>query len=177
MTIQFCGAAQEVTGSAHLLTLSDGYKILLDCGLYQGPSKKWKHFNENWLFKPEQVDCMILSHAHIDHSGRIPKLVKDGFSGNIICTHATRSLCSIMLLDSAKIQERDAEYYNKRQAKKGKKFTPRVPLYTMEDAEYCMDNFVGHPYNQWLEIHRGVEVMFRDAGHILGSASVTLRIT
>jgi metallo-beta-lactamase family protein len=176
MTIQFCGAAQEVTGSAHLLTLSDGYKILLDCGLYQGSSKKWKRFNENFLFKPEQVDCMILSHAHIDHSGRIPKLVKDGFKGNIICTHATRSLCSIMLMDSAKIQERDVEYWNKRQAKKGKKFEPRKPLYTMEDAEICMDNFVAHPYDQWLEISKGVEVMFRDAGHILGSASVTLRI-
>ncbi len=176
MTIQFCGAAQEVTGSAHLLTLSDGYTILLDCGMYQGSSKKWKHFNENWLFKPEQIDCVILSHAHIDHSGRIPKLVKDGFKGNIICTHATRSLCAIMLMDSAKIQERDVEYYNKQKAKKGKKFKPRVPLYTMEDAEACMHNFLTHPYNQWLEISKGVEVMFRDAGHILGSASVTLRI-
>lgn len=176
MTIQFCGAAQEVTGSAHLLTLSDGYKILLDCGMYQGSSESWKHFNENWLFKPSEIDCMILSHAHVDHSGRIPKLVKDGFAGNIICTHATRSLCAIMLLDSAKIQERDTEYYNKRLAKKGKKFVPREPLYTMDDSNACMANFVAHPYGTWLKIHKGVEVLFRDAGHILGSASVTLRI-
>jgi metallo-beta-lactamase family protein len=176
MTVQFCGAAQEVTGSAHLITLSDGYKILLDCGLYQGRSKEWKHFNENWLFKPSEIDCMILSHAHIDHSGRIPKLVKDGYRGNIISTHATRSLCSIMLLDSANIQERDAEYYNKRKAKKGGKFEPRVPLYTMEDASLCMHNFIAHPYDQWLKINGDIEVLFRDAGHILGSASVTLRI-
>ena len=176
MTVQFCGAAQEVTGSAHLITLSDGFKILLDCGMYQGSSNEWKHFNENWLFKPSEIGCMILSHAHVDHSGRIPKLVKDGFTGHIICTHATRSLCAIMLLDSAKIQERDTEYYNKRLAKKGKKFVPREPLYTMDDSNACMDNFVAHPYDKWLKIHKGVEVLFRDAGHILGSASVTLRI-
>ena len=176
MNIQFCGAAREVTGSAHLITLSDGYKILLDCGLYQGRSKEWKQFNENWLFKPSEIDCLILSHAHIDHSGRIPKLVADGFQGNIICTHATRSLCALMLLDSAKIQERDAEFYNRRMAKKKKKGNPRIPLYTIEQASLCMDNFVGHPYGQWIKISDGVEVTFRDAGHILGSANVTLRI-
>src|SRR5210317_1860881 len=121
MDIKFCGAAREVTGSAHLITLDDGYKILLDCGLFQGRRKTMKHFNESWYFKPEEVDCMVLSHAHIDHSGRIPKLVGDGFKGLIHCTHATRSLCSIMLLDSAKIQERDAEYYNKQKLKKKKR--------------------------------------------------------
>ena len=103
MKIQFCGAAREVTGSAHLLTLDSGFTILMDCGLYQGRSKDMANFNTNWYFKPAQIDCMILSHAHIDHCGRIPKLVKDGFTGDIISTHATRSLCAIMLLDSAKI--------------------------------------------------------------------------
>ena len=104
MQVRFCGAAREVTGSAHLITLDDGYTILLDCGLYQGRSKEMKDFNENFTFKPERVDCLILSHAHIDHSGRVPKLVKAGFQGPIYATHATRSLCAILLLDSAFIQ-------------------------------------------------------------------------
>ena len=185
MKIQFCGAAQEVTGSAHLLTLDNGFTILLDCGLYQGRNKDMKTFNEEWLFKPEQIDCLILSHAHIDHSGRIPKLVKDGFQSDIISTHATRSLCSIMLLDSAKIQERDAEYYNKRLSLKKKKKKKskavraaklRTPLYTVEDANAAMDLFTGVPYERWFRINEDIEVFFRDAGHILGSASVTLRI-
>jgi metallo-beta-lactamase family protein len=131
MTIKFCGAARSVTGSAHLLTLESGYQILLDCGLYQGNDKEMESFNREWLFDPAEVDCLILSHAHIDHSGRIPKLVKDGFEGTIHATHATRSLCSIMLLDSAKIQERDAEYTNKKLIRKGKKdqlSTPCTPL-------------------------------------------------
>lgn len=176
MTVQFCGAAREVTGSSHLITLSDGYKILLDCGLYQGYSNNMKNFNETFLFKPEEINCLILSHAHIDHSGRIPKLVKDGFSGCIHSTHATRSLCAIMLLDSAMIQTRDAQYFNKRMKKKGKKFTPKDPLYTSENVGQTMRQFVSYAYDRWFEIHKGVEVLFRDAGHILGSASVTLKI-
>ena len=170
MTVQFCGAAQAVTGSAHLVTLSSGYKILLDCGMYQGHDKEMKDFNENWLFKPSEIDCMILSHSHIDHCGRIPKLVKDGFKGKIICTHATRSLCSIMLIDSAKIQERDAEYHNRKNKGKEK----REPLYRIEDAEKAMTQFVAIGYGHWYEINVDVRLMFRDAGHILGSANVTL---
>ncbi len=178
MTIKFCGAAQEVTGSAHLITLENGYQILLDCGLYQGRNEEMKKFNESWLFDPTTVDCLILSHAHIDHSGRIPKLVKDGFTGCIHSTHATRSLCAIMLLDSAKIQERDAEYYNKKLKKKKKsKKKPRVPLYTSQDAAEAMNYFFTYSYEKWFRISKDVEVLFRDAGHILGSASVTLRIT
>ena len=176
MTVQFCGAAREVTGSCHLITLSDGYKILLDCGLYQGYSSHMKDFNETFLFKPEEINCLILSPAHIDHSGRIPKLVKEGFSGCIHSTHATRSLCSIMLLDSAMIQTRDAEYFNKRMKKKGKKFEVREPLYKAEHAHQTMKQFVSYAYDRWFQIHEGVEVLFRDAGHILGSASVTLKI-
>jgi metallo-beta-lactamase family protein len=180
MKIKFCGAAREVTGSAHLLTLDNGYKILLDCGLYQGYSSDYKTFNESWLFDPAEIDCLILSHAHIDHSGRLPKLVKDGYKGNIISTHATRSLCAIMLLDSAHIQEKDTEFFNSRilpkKRKQGKAAEAREPLYTKDDVEVTMDRFIGHPYNQWLRISDEVEVLFRDAGHILGSASVTLRI-
>ena len=180
MKVKFCGAAQEVTGSAHLITLENGFTILLDCGLYQGRSKDMQNFNENWLFKPSQIDCMILSHAHIDHSGRIPKLVKDGYSGYIYCTHATRSLSNIMLLDSAKIQVRDAQYYNKRLLKKKKrrnrKKKPKVPLYNTDDVRATMDKFVGYSYNTWFKIHPNVEVLFRDAGHILGSANVSLKI-
>jgi metallo-beta-lactamase family protein len=178
MTIKFCGAAQEVTGSAHLITLESGYRILLDCGLYQGRSEAMRQFNESWYFDPKTIDCLILSHAHIDHSGRIPKLVKDGFKGCIHATHATRSLCSIMLLDSAKIQERDAEYYNKKLKKKKKsKKKPRVPLYKSADVVETMKLFQGYSYDRWFRISKEVEVYFRDAGHILGSASVTLRIT
>ena len=179
MKIQFCGAARQVTGSAHLIKLDNGFTILLDCGLYQGKQKDFEYFNETWLFKPSSVDVMILSHAHIDHSGRIPKLVKDGFKGNIYCTHATRSLSSIMLLDSAKIQERDAEYHNKQSLKKKKKKKSkklRVPLYTADDAALAMEQFVGYSYERWFKISKDVEVLFRDAGHILGSASVTLKI-
>jgi len=178
MDIQFCGAAQEVTGSCHPLTLDSGYKILLDCGLYQGYKKELEDFNDKFLFKPAEVDCMILSHAHIDHAGRIPKLVADGFSGNIISTHATRSLCAIMLLDSAKIQERDAEWENKKAAKKRGKKKRRIvkPLYTSEDVPPAMERFITIGYEEWFQINQNVAVQFRDAGHILGSASVTLRI-
>lgn len=177
MKITFCGAAREVTGSAHLITLDSGYKILLDCGLYQGHSSKMKDFNEHWYFDPKTIDCLVLSHAHIDHSGRIPKLVKDGFSGSIYCTHATRSLCTIMLKDSAYIQERDAEYYNRREKKRhGRKAELTEPLYTAADVDESMQLFVGHGYEHWFRINEEVEVLFRDAGHILGSASVTLRI-
>lgn len=173
MKIQFCGAAREVTGSAHLITLDDGYQILLDCGLYQGRDKEMKDFNESFIFKPESVDCLILSHAHIDHTGRVPKLVKDGFQGPIYATHATRSLCAIMLADSAYIQEKDAEYFNKKNGKFGQ---GKEPLYTRKDVKPAMERYIGIPYNRWERIHPDVEMQFRDAGHILGSASVTLRI-
>ena len=180
MDIKFCGAAQTVTGSCHLITLSNGYKILLDCGLFQG--RKVEPLNEKWFFKPKDIDCLILSHAHIDHSGRIPKLVKDGFKGPIYSTHATRSLCAIMLLDSAKIQVRDAEYHNKwvskkKRRKKGKKkFTFKDPLYREEDVHVTMTRFIAMSYDTWFKINDDVHLYYKDAGHILGSASVTLRI-
>ncbi len=178
MEIKFGGAARMVTGSSHLLTLDDGYKILLDCGLAQGKGAHIWELNNQWHFDVKEIDCMILSHAHIDHSGRVPQLVKDGFRGSIHSTHATRSLCSIMLLDSAKIQERDVSWYNQKLRKKRKKKNQdfRVSLYTSEDVGPAMEKFVGHGYNNWFQIRKGVEVLFRDQGHILGSASVTLRI-
>ncbi len=172
MKIKFCGAARQVTGSSHLITLDNGYKILLDCGLYQGRDDDMEDFNVNWLFNPKDIDCLIVSHAHIDHTGRIPKLVRDGFEGEIFCTHATRSLMSIMLMDSAKIQERDAEYHNK------KKFTKRKkkPLYTTVDVKKTLELTTGLSYERSHRVCEGVKMMFRDAGHLLGSASVTLSV-
>jgi metallo-beta-lactamase family protein len=171
MEIKFCGAAQEVTGSCHLITLKNGYKILLDCGLYQGNDEEMEHFNEKWHFNPAEIDCLILSHAHIDHTGRVPKLVADGFKGKIYATHATRSLCSIMLVDSAQIQESDAQYRSKHAIGQIAK-----PLYTRVDAVNALKLFVGHAYDQWIEIAPDVRLQYRDAGHILGSASVTLEV-
>lgn len=181
MKIKFCGAAREVTGSAHLLILNDGTKILLDCGLYQGGDDDGRSaddnpitgFNEKWLFDPKEINCLILSHAHIDHTGRVPKLVRDGFRGKIYSTHATRDLSSLMLMDSGKIQESDTERYNR---KKDTDEPERAPLYEMKDVTQTMSQFVSYNYEQWFEVHPGVRVMYRDAGHILGSASVNLEI-
>jgi metallo-beta-lactamase family protein len=173
MKLKFCGAAREVTGSSHLLILDDGFRILLDCGLYQGNNESMENFNDRWLFEPGKLDCLIVSHAHIDHTGRIPKLVGDGFVGKIYSTHATRDLCGLMLLDSAKIQEGDAAYNNK---KRGFNEPEEEPLYTLRDVQQTMRHFISHEYEQWFRIHPKVKVLFRDAGHILGSASVTLEI-
>ncbi|HOY14949.1 MAG TPA: MBL fold metallo-hydrolase, partial [Saprospiraceae bacterium] len=178
MQVQFCGAARYVTGSAHLITLDNGLKILLDCGLFQGSSSESWPKNNHWHFNPEEIDVLILSHAHIDHTGRVPQLVKDGFRGNIYCTHATRSLCAIMLMDSAFIQEREVEYWNKKNLNKiGKsKVEERVPLYTVDHVGPSMELFITTGYDRWLHINEDVSVLFKDAGHILGSASVTLKI-
>jgi metallo-beta-lactamase family protein len=176
MTIKFCGAAREVTGSCHLVTLDNGFSILLDCGLYQGRSAAMKDFNEKWLFNPAEIGCMVLSHAHIDHTGRIPKLVADGFRAPIHCTHATRDLAGLMLLDSAKIQESDAQFKNKKAQKRGE-IADEEPLYTADDVRETMRHLVGHNYEEWVKIHENVEVYYTDAGHILGSSSVTLKIT
>ena len=176
MKVKFCGAAREVTGSCHLVTLDDGYTILLDCGLYQGHDDDMEKTNRQWLFNPGELDTVILSHAHIDHTGKLPRLFKDGYYGDVHSTHATRSLCAIMLLDSAYIHERDAAYENKKRRRKKKNASLVEPLYKERDVKAAMDNFVTYGYNQWHIIREGVEIMFRDAGHILGSASVTLRI-
>ena len=170
MKLKFCGAAKDVTGSQHLVTTDHGLKILLDCGLYQGNDDDMATFNNEWLIDPKEIDILILSHAHIDHTGRVPKLVKDRFDGPIICTSATRSLCSIMLADSAFIQEKEAEWHNKKSNHKIQ------PLYTVDDANLAMNQMIGLGYGKWYPIADGVKVIFQDAGHILGSASVVLEI-
>lgn len=164
MKIEFSGAARNVTGSKHLLHIN-GKKILLDCGLFQGHWKQAEEANKEFPFDAKEIDALVLSHAHIDHSGAIPLLVKNGFEGPIFCTHATRDLCSIMLRDSAYIQERDAEWI-----KKKKKEPNAQPLYTVEDAEKSLTYFRSVAYEQKFCVSPGVCLTFHDAGHILGSA-------
>lgn len=175
MQIGFHGAAGTVTGSKHLLTLSNGKNILLDCGLFQGRGQETEQMNRHWGFDPASVDVMILSHAHIDHSGLIPKLVKDGFTGKIYCTPATADLCELMLLDSAGIQESEVAYVNKRLAEKGKKLIK--PLYDTKDAERSLKQLSTIPYHVPTVIMEGLELTYTDAGHIIGSAIVNLKIT
>jgi metallo-beta-lactamase family protein len=176
VSISFYGAAGEVTGSAHLITLWDGFKILLDCGLFQGDEQESSSLNRKWHFDPERIDCVVLSHAHIDHCGRLPKLVRDGFSGNIYCTPATRNLALVMLLDSAKIQQADAEFEMKWFKKKGKKQHIQEPLYDTQDVYRTVSQMVSIDYERRYRLHPNVELILRDAGHILGSASVNLAI-
>ncbi len=173
MKIQFHGAVRTVTGSQHLLTIN-GKNILLDCGLYQGSRKQTFERNKNLPFDAASIDVLILSHAHIDHSGNIPNLVKSGFRGDIICTYASRDLCAIMLRDSAKIQGYDIEYLNKK--RKRKKLPPLEPFYTMEDAVESLKYFIGIGYERQYTVFPGVQLTFHDAGHILGSAIVILDI-
>ena len=164
MKIEFSGAARNVTGSKHLLHIN-GQKILLDCGLFQGRRKLAAKWNAIFPFEATEIDALVLSHAHIDHCGAIPILVKKGFTGPIYCTHATRDLCAVMLRDSAYIQQRDAEWLKK----KGK--DPNAePLYTIEDAEKSIANFRSVGYDQRIRVCEGAHVTFHDAGHILGSA-------
>ena len=174
MKIAFHGAARTVTGSKHLLTLKNGKKFLLDCGMFQGMGKETDMLNRNWGFEPAEVNALILSHAHIDHCGLIPKLVKDGFQGSIFCTPATKHLTGILLEDSAEIQENDVKYTNKRRAAEGQPYLR--PLYTIEDARIAADRFHAVEYGEWFRVDDDVEVMYTEAGHIIGSAVVNLRI-
>lgn len=174
MKITFHGAAGQVTGSKHLIELKSGKRLLLDCGFFQGRGDESHRMNRSFPFEPSSVDYLVLSHAHIDHSGNIPGLVKKGFKGRIICTPATRDLAEIMLYDSAFIQEQDILYVNKRRLREG--LEPYQALYTKEDAEKCMEFFETVPYDEPFQIDEDVEVLFTDAGHILGSAVVNLTI-
>jgi len=173
LKIIFMGAAQTVTGSMHMLEVN-GSKILLDCGLFQGRRREsWKR-NRNLPFDPCELDAMLLSHAHIDHSGNIPNLVRRGYKGNIYATPATRDLCSAMLLDSAHIQESDVAYVNKKRRKRG---LPLVePIYTTPEARASVRSFVSIDYNRPFTVAPGVRVTFYDAGHILGSAITVLDV-
>src|SRR3954465_7720493 len=174
MKLSFHGAARTVTGSKHLLTLDNGKKYLLDCGMFQGMGRDTDSMNRDWGFDPSGVDHLILSHAHIDHSGLIPKLVKDGFNGKIFCTPATRELAAVLLEDSAGIQENEVKYENKRRAQDGLPYLR--PLYDTSDALAAMDHFVEVDYDKWFAIDDNIEVMYTDAGHIIGSAAVDLKI-
>jgi metallo-beta-lactamase family protein len=174
MKLQFLGAAREVTGSKHLITLDNGKKILLDCGMYQGKGMETDSLNRNLGFAPQEIDYLVLSHAHIDHSGLIPYLGKLGFRGSIITTHATRDLCAIMLADCGKIQEHDTITNNKKRAKKN--LPPLEPIYTKADADEAMRFFIGVPYNKPHRIAKGVKVTFTNSGHLLGSSVVNLQI-
>lgn len=174
MRLQFWGATRTVTGSMHYLEVN-GSKILLDCGLFQGKRALSYERNLNFPFDPAEIDTLILSHAHIDHSGNIPNFIKQGFTGNIFCTPATRDLAAAMLPDSGRIQEQDIAYLNKKRARKGQ--PPVQPLYTMIEAMDSLQFFVSLPYWRTLPVAPGVKLTFFDAGHILGSAIVVLDIT
>jgi metallo-beta-lactamase family protein len=175
MKIAFHGAARTVTGSKHLLTLKNGRKILLDCGMFQGMGKETDELNRHFGFEAASVDYLILSHAHIDHSGLVPKLVKDGFKGRIFATPATKDLAGILLEDSAGIQESDAKFANKRRAAEGLPYIK--PLYNTDDVDKAMSLFETVDYKDWFTIEPGIEFCYTDAGHIIGSAAVHLRIT
>ena len=167
MKIKFCGAASTVTGSCHLLTVGD-HKILLDCGQFQGGKQMDALNEEAFPFDPAEIECVILSHAHIDHCGRLPLLVKRGFSGNIYCTDATAQLLEIMLRDSGYIHEKDIQWKNKKNQRAGKPL--EEPLYTVKDAELTLKYVKPILYDQLIEINEDIKIVFNDAGHILGSA-------
>ncbi|MDG2122985.1 MAG: MBL fold metallo-hydrolase, partial [Verrucomicrobiales bacterium] len=172
MKLTFCGAAGTTTGSQHLLEIN-GKKILLDCGFYQGKRSEAYEINKDFkYFDPADLDAVVLSHAHIDHSANLPTLVKRGYTGNIYSTFATRDLCQIMLPDAAKIQAQDLEWMNKKRRKAGQ--AAWMPLYTKQDAEVCIRSFVNIGYDRAMLIADGVTLTFIDAGHILGSAQVVL---
>lgn len=173
MRIFFAGAARTVTGSQHLLEF-DGTRLLLDCGLHQGRRRESTERNRNLPFDPRVVDAMILSHAHIDHAGNIPTLVKNGFRGSITSTPATRDLCSVMLRDAARIQEADAEFLNRKHADQLDE--PIVPLYDEADAVNALSHFRTLDYHRPMPVVPGVTCTFLDAGHVLGSAIVQLDI-
>jgi len=173
MRITFHGAAQTVTGSQHLLEIN-GYKLLLECGLYQGKRSEAFQRNRHFPFDPKELDAVILSHAHIDHSGNLPNLIKKGYHKSIYATPATSHLANIMLMDSGHIHESDANYVNKKRRKKG--LEPIDPLYTLEDAAEVAQHFLPTSYNQSFYPIPGVEAQLVEAGHILGSAAIILDI-
>ena len=175
MKIAFHGAAQTVTGSKHLVTLDNGKKILLDCGMFQGMGDQTDELNKDFGFNAGDVDYVILSHAHIDHCGLLPKLVKDGYAGKIFATPATKDLASILMEDSAGIQENDIKFVNKRLALEGLPYAQ--PLYTTLDALAAADRFETVEYDTWFTIDENISFSYTDAGHIIGSAAVHLRIT
>jgi metallo-beta-lactamase family protein len=174
MKISFHGAAKTVTGSKHIIHLNNGKKILLDCGLFQGLGAETLEHNQQFGFDPTEITYMILSHAHIDHSGLLPKLVKEGYQGKIFCTPATADLTTILLKDSAFIQEADIAYVNKRKMAKG--LPPISPLYTIADANNVFPLFEKVPYGKHYKLDDDISFHYTDTGHILGSAAVHITI-
>jgi len=174
MQLEFYGGAGEVTGSCHIVTVG-GRRLLLDCGMIQGGTDPDQRNRADFPFDPVRVDAVILSHAHIDHSGRLPLLRKRGFRGPIYANPACRDLLRILLADSATMQERDAERENRKRANEGRR-GPVEPLYTLDDATDVLQQVRTVPYGRVIEVLPGVELVFRDAGHILGSASVWLTL-
>ncbi len=174
MEIRFYGAAKMVTGSNYLVK-TEKYNILVDCGMFQGNEEMEKLNYNDFPYNPSEIDFLILTHAHIDHSGRIPKLVKEGFKGRILTTNATYDLCKIMLKDSAKIQESDVEWENRKRQRAGK--NPIEPLYTMEDAENSLKYFEPYFIDQKIKINDNIQIRFKDAGHMLGSAILELWVS
>lgn len=173
MRVNFHGAAHTVTGSQHLLEIN-GHRLLLDCGLYQGRREETYSRNLNFAYDPRTVDAVILSHAHIDHAGNLPNLVKNGYEGSIYATRATADLAPIMIADSGRIQESDAEFVNRKREVRGEE--PIEPLYTEADAQRASELFRAVDYNQPFEPVPGVVARFIEAGHILGSAAISLEI-
>jgi metallo-beta-lactamase family protein len=174
--LSFLGAAQNVTGSKFLLE-TDNKKILIDCGLYQERKLKSRNW-EPFPFDPASIDAMLLTHAHVDHSGLIPKLVKNGFKGPIYCTNATADIVKIILLDAAHLQEEDAAFKKKRHEKEKRKGPyPEIPLYTTEDAEASFSYFTGVNYREAVNLGDGVSATFHDAGHVLGSSTIKVTVT
>lgn len=174
MEIKFLGAAETVTGSKHLLTTDTGRKILLDCGLYQGLGKQTDELNRHLRVDPSEIEAVILSHAHIDHSGNLPLLVKEGFTGKIYCTPATAEVCKVLLLDSGNIHENDVIYLNKRRIKEGLPLLK--PLYTVKDAEKCLRHFYPVPFDADFALNDEVTFRFTNAGHILGSSVINITL-
>jgi metallo-beta-lactamase family protein len=174
MQIQFLGATETVTGSKHLLKTENGFTILLDCGLYQGMGKETETLNRNLDVNASEIDVVILSHAHIDHSGNLPLLVKNGFLGSIYCTPPTLEVVEVLLYDSAKIHESDIKYVNKKREKRGEE--PLVPLYTSKDVDRCLKHFKAVPYHAEYVLNNDAILTFTDAGHILGSAIINLKL-
>ncbi|MBN1153413.1 MBL fold metallo-hydrolase [candidate division KSB1 bacterium] len=174
MKISFYGGVETVTGSMHMIHVNDK-RILLDCGLFQGRRKEAEKKNRKLPFDEKSLDAMILSHAHIDHSGNIPNLVRNGFKGPIYTTHASKDLCEYMLADSGYIQEKDVEYVNKKNAKKN--LPPVEPIYTKQDAMDSLSYFEGVDYNKEFDVTEGVRAEFYDAGHVLGSALTKITLT
>ena len=174
MKIKFCGATIGVTGSCHML-YTERHRVLLDCGQFQGNKEMDKLYYEPFPVDPESIENVILSHAHIDHCGRLPLLVKRGFKGNIYCTDATADLLQVMLMDSAYIHEKDAEWQTKKNARTGK--PPVEPLYTVADAEKALKLVKPILYDQLVELNDEMKIVFNDAGHILGSAITEIWVT